>query len=80
MIAEREKDLQHKFDEIMEKDMKHKEEKEIKRMEHEEDMFIADLQKAYDKERAAGKAKKAAMKQMKEMENTIQQLDERMEK
>ena len=59
MIQERENDLKKKFDDIMEKDKIHKEEKEIKRQEHEEDMFIADLQKAYDKERAAGRAKKA---------------------
>ena len=43
-------------------------------------MFIADLQKAYDKERAAGRAKKKEMKQMKEMEDTIQELGEKMEK
>ena len=40
---DREKDLKDKYEKMMEEDAKIKAEKETKRLEHEEDMFIVDL-------------------------------------
>lgn len=50
MNKDREKVLKKKYLELMEADAKRKIEQEAKRKEHEEELFIIDLQKAYDKE------------------------------
>ena len=61
----------------MEADAKHKAEQEEKRLEHEEEMFILDLQRAYDAELSAGAAEKKRRKELKEVEVCIDTLEKK---
>lgn len=67
--------LLDKYEKMMEADAIQKEQVEEKRLEIEEDRFIADLQKAYDKERAQGKAKKKHLQEMMAVDDTIKNLN-----
>jgi len=49
-------------------------------LEHEEDMFIADLQKSYDKEVAMGRAQRRHLREMRKVDAAIKDLCEREEK
>ena len=62
MAIEKERDLREKHEKIQEQNEKFKAEKEAKRLEHEEEMFYLDLQKAYDKELAMGRARKLQLR------------------
>lgn len=66
------------MDKLMEDDAKFKAEQEARRIEHEEEMFMADLQLAMDKEKAMGRAKKLHLREMKEVEQTIEKLHKKM--
>lgn len=48
--------MRERYDAMMEADRKQKKELAKKQREHEEDMFILDLNKAYDAEQAQGEA------------------------
>jgi len=60
----------------MEADAKHKAEREKVRLEHEEELFMLDLDRAYNAELNASAAKKKHLKELKEVEECITKLEE----
>ena len=49
-------------------------------MEHEEELFVADLQKAYDKEVAMGRAQRKHEREMRKVDMAIKEMAEKGEK
>lgn len=76
----RDQELREKFDTMMEADRKLKAEKDRKRREHEEDMFILDLNKAYEAEQAQGEAMQKKKKELEAMDKAKTAHEEKIKK
>lgn len=68
---DKEMELREKYEELMEKDRKMKAEQEKKRKEHEEELFLLDIQRANDKEQKDGEFMAKFLKERAEVEEKI---------
>jgi hypothetical protein len=76
----RDQELRERYEAMMEADGKQKAEQARKRREHEEDMFILDLNKAYEAEEAQGEAMQKKMKELRAMEQQKKDHEEKIKK
>ena len=72
--------LRADYDDLMEKDAKLKAEKERKKREHEEDMFLLDLKKAEDAAQAKGEAMQKKMREIQDMEKKKKEHEDKIKK